>query len=244
MKNTFLIITALLLLTPLFSQTWHAQMCRGGERGLLLLKGQTLKLIMTDQTQSYTYDQLLVNPVRDLYTYSCLVNAVLTDQSLIILDNKLSKIKSINLQNLGILRPRHVALEGVHYAWVYDAFENKVFRIDVGLEAVSQSMALNCLCDKVREMIFHNNKLFFACKKGIFSLDNLQNFKLEHRGEVEDFDFLGKRMIILVDNQVLEGTQLLKQGKVIKELSGTIDGKILLSDKRKKCFLLEPLLSE
>lgn len=221
---------------PAIAQRWHAQMCQACGRGILSIKGQSLWLNYTQTKTSFNYDDLIVSSVQDIYSFNCMVNTVLTDQTLIVLDNKLTKIKSLNLVNLGIIRPTQVALEGSQYAWIYDSYQNKLMKISIGLGIIDQTIDLNCICDSIREMIYQDNRLFFACKKGIFSLDNMLNFDLKHRGGVEDFIIYQDRVIFLIDGAIIDGQDTIARDKHIKHLYGLLEGKIIVGGDKSNCF--------
>ncbi len=234
MKKFAISFFAIFWVISIYAQTWRAQECLACGQGILLLKKQALWLTLPQRKTSFNYNDLLISTVRDIYSNSCLTNVVLTAQKILILDNKLALIKSQNIRQLNITKPTQLALENMHSVWVYDSYENSLKKVDLRLGVVSQSINLHCLCDSVREMIYTGNKLFFSCTKGIYSLDNMLNIKLEYKGETDDFDFLGRRLIILHAGVIFSGDDTLQIDKNIRQLCGQLNDKEIVGLRKNK----------
>ncbi len=240
MKKALLILSLLPFFLNAQDTVIKADKCLGCDRGIIVVNGQRLSLVASATADTMFFNQLLTTTIKDVYSYSCLVNAVLTDDQLMILDNKLTLIKTVDLRQLGIISPKQVALEGVHYAWIYDQYQDRLIRISIGQEVIKQSIDISFLGHSVKEMIFHNNNLYFLCDKGLFYIDNLYNINLEQKGGAVDFDFLDDRLVLLRQNKAwIEDTPIKTRGKILG-LCGQVGDKLIIQTSDTSFVAIKP----
>jgi len=207
----------------------NVQNCFVQDYYMLFIKENTLNLINLEQKETYTYNDFVLSSIIDIYSNNGFLNTILTEQQIILLDNKLTVIKKIQIPNT-IIKPWQIVIESAHYIWIYDSFENKLIKINTTNEKIIFSLLLNNYCNSILEMIYKQNKVYFLCEKALFSLDYLYNINMEINIQASDFIFYKNQILLLVNGQIQNRKgQILSNAKEITQLFGYHKGALLVN---------------
>lgn len=171
-------------------------------------------------------------------------------QNIVFLDNTLSVIKTLNLENLGYWTINSIALSNDNFIWIYDPVIHQLIKINENGQRILQSNELiqNNLNDaNVNRIMVDNNKVYVACSNQILCFNQFGQFDKVLMLDYDKIQLFNNQFLYLNDNtikrQALKVEYLFEENDTIhKSERIPIDFKL---SKEGKLYLLDSVgLSE
>ncbi len=234
------VLTFFLASALFFSPAYNNQ-CVATAGCLFCNSGQVLSL-KTSKGKEFFYNDFTQASVIDLYSFSCIINAVLFDNGTVLfLDNKLNDLQQMDLHLLGIYSPGQIAVEDINFFWIYDSFTNSLYRINRKLAQIDYRISLDYLTSKVKNLIFADNHLYFMGDKGIFSVDNLFNIHKEKAFlKARDFYVYDGRLFVLSPAGIYYADSLVYPVKGLTAICGFFSHSLVVIKKDQPVLLPLP----
>jgi len=148
-----------------------------------------------------TYQEKILGEITSVDVSNIFKNLVFYKDfsTIIILDNNLSEINRINLNNLNILEPLTICKSSKNGFWIYDNSQKKIFYLDEKLNFSNFSIKLSKFIKNSSPtyMLEYDEKIFLNIKNnGILIFNNLGNFENKINIEIENnFQIIGNYII-------------------------------------------------
>lgn len=170
------------------------------------------------------------NPLKPLVYYSDF-------NVLNILDNKLSKISTINLFDKNLNLVKAICSANTLEYWLYDEIENKLKQVDKNFNITNQSETFFTLFDTIVPVLnlqVSNNKLYVLDKQSIKVFDLFGAFKNQYPiSNITNFQIFGDELVYLEDNLLKSYNEKTSLGKetILKSLDADIKQVSLIKDE-------------
>ncbi len=128
-------------------------------------------------------------------------------QNIIFLDNTLSGIKRLNLEELGYWDIQGVALSRENNIWIYDPINNSLLKINQNGELILNSNELyyeNFHSVKLPRLFEQEENVFLYTTEGVYQFDNFGQYIRKYNLENENCQFLKDRILYLQDGNIKE----------------------------------------
>lgn len=127
--------------------------------------------------------------------------------TLVLLDNTMSELSTMNLKQAGIIQPLSVCLSMDNNIWIYDAQEFKLKKLDQNLNVLAEGSDLLATAHELAEpdMLLERDNFIFLNDpaKGIFVFDNYGAYShlLPIKG-LKDLQVFNKKIYYLKENSI------------------------------------------
>jgi hypothetical protein len=126
-------------------------------------------------------------------------------QNIVFLDNTLSVIKTLNLENLGYWAINNMALSNDNFIWIYDPNVHQLIKINENGQRILQSNELiqdNINDAYVNRIMVDNNKVYLACENQIICFNQFGQFDKVLPLEYEKVQLFNKQFVFLKDKTI------------------------------------------
>jgi len=167
-------------------------------------------------------------------------------QNIVFLDNTLSVIKTLNLENLGYWAINNVALSNDNFIWIYDPTLHQLIKINENGNRILQSNELiqdNLNDSNVYRIMVNNNKVYVACQNQVLCFNQFGQFEKVLPLEYEKIQLFNNQFLFLSKNtikrQALKVEYLFDENDTIHTSNKNLidfklskDGKLILLDDK------------
>jgi len=167
-------------------------------------------------------------------------------QNIVFLDNTLSVIKNLNLENLGYWAINNIALSNDNFIWIYDPTTHQLIKINESGQRILQSNEL--IQDNINDQVVHrimidNNKVYLACDNQIICFNQFGQFEKIIPLDYEKIQLFNNQLLFLnnkeIQRQSLEIEYLFEENDIIYTSENNLidfklsqEGKLYLLDSK------------
>ncbi len=194
------------------------------------------------KTDTDTFSFLPQSNVLDIATYGGLINAVLTqDQRLIVLDNKLNPVYSLNLDNADFVYATKVRFCNGSQVAIYDGFDHTLKVTDFVMRKVTQSFRLS---GQIRDFYVWKNRVYLLDGEKLLTIDlNTGAVETNSGFDCQSLIAYGNTLILLCNEKLVfwnaGQTRTLHTARRFKKIGGILQSGLLLQNPADSLFVLK-----